>query len=211
MEPSSQSGPQREQSAPQLQPLPATPQPKAEGARVNISPSQAPDARPRSTARRAILFGALFIGAIAIGAFGSGLVKMPGTNQLSVPVAATTQTQSGPIDEQDKVRGIGVRIQNLTPDLAKSLGSSRIEGVAVLTVFPKSPANGAGIRADDIIIAADGVPLRQVGELASKIQLTTVGQQIALTFERNGTAQTAMVRVELRNRCQTPGSPVCSW
>jgi len=170
----------------------------------------APVARPPSPARRAILLSALLIGALAVGAFGSGLVKIPGANPLSGPVVSTTQTQSGPINEQDKVHWIGVRIQNLTPDFAKSLGSSRIEGVVVQTVRPKSPAEEAGIRADDIIIAVDGVPLRQTDDLVSKVLLTTVGEQIAVTFERGGTVQATTVRVGLANRCTQAGSPVCS-
>lgn len=174
------------------------------------SPAPKPAARPVSPTRRAIMFGVLLIGVVAIGAFASGLVKIPGANKAG-PTMTASQTVSGPVDEQNKVHWIGIQIQNITPDIAKSLGSSRTEGVTIRDVRPNSPADKAGFRPDDILTAVDGIPLRQVGELKNKIQLTTVGDTISVTFERHGATETATVRVGLANRCTQPGSPVCSY
>jgi hypothetical protein len=210
MGPSSQSGPQPMQSGPQPERLPPKPQTAPQIIGGGGSGGGAPRPRRASSARGAIAIGALLIAALAIGAFGSGLVKIPGANTASIPVVSASQTESAPINEEDKVHWIGIQIQNVAPDLAKSVGSSRTEGVVVRTVRSNSPAEEAGIRPDDVLIAADGVPIRQVGDLTAKIRLTAVGDQIALTLERSGTIQGATVRVTLRNRCQTPGSTLCS-
>jgi len=209
MEPLPQPGPQPIQAEPQPQHSPIEPQskePKADRSRALSLATSAP-----SPGRRAILFGALLIGTVVIGAFSSGLLKIPGADQMSAPTAVQTQTKPVSVDETNKVHWIGVQIQDLTPVLAKSLGSSRAEGVAIRTVRPNSPADQAGMRADDIIIAMDDVPLGHSAQIASKIQLTTVGDAISVTFERGGTMQTTMVRVGLANRCTQPGNPVCSY
>jgi hypothetical protein len=204
MEPSSQSGPQPE-------PLAAKPQPQPEISEGAARRGPVRGAPPPSSRRNAILFGALLIGAVVIGGFGTGLLKLPATGPATAPVAATSQTQSGPIDEQDKVHWIGVQIQNVTADAAKSIGSNRADGVLVRSVRPGSPANQAGILADDIIIAADGVPLKQTNDLVSKIHFTTAGDQVTLTLERKGAVQSVAVRVALEKRCSQPGNPICSF
>ena len=61
--------------------------------------------------------------------------------------------------------------------------------------LPKSPAEQAGIRKGDLVIAADGVPIRSATQLRNKIGLTPVGERIELAVERNGAAQTIPLRV----------------
>jgi serine protease Do len=68
------------------------------------------------------------------------------------------------------------------------LHTKRNEGAVIAEVVPKSPAEKAGIRKGDLVIAADGAPIRSATQLRNKIGLTPVG-------ERNGSAQTIPVRV----------------
>ncbi len=62
---------------------------------------------------------------------------------------------------------IGVSGSNLTPDEAQSRGLETANGVAVGSVDSGGPAQTAGIRTDDIIVALDGQPVRDMGELTS--------------------------------------------
>ncbi len=80
---------------------------------------------------------------------------------------------------------IGVGIQNMNPELAKNLGMEQAEGALVGTIAKGSPAEAAGVKAGDVIIAMDGKPLRSSDELRNRIGLLTVGTSINLTILRD--------------------------
>ena len=61
---------------------------------------------------------------------------------------------------------IGVAIQDLTPDLARALGTTRIEGALIARVEPGSSAQRAGLRSSDLIVAVNGVPIHNAADLA---------------------------------------------
>lgn len=94
---------------------------------------------------------------------------------------------------------IGISTQDLTPKLAATFHTRRTAGAVIDEVVPKSPAEQAGIRKGDLVIAANGAPIRSASQLRNKIGLTAVGDRIELAVERNGTAQTIPVRVEAPN------------
>jgi Do/DeqQ family serine protease len=90
---------------------------------------------------------------------------------------------------------IGVAIQDLTPDLARALGTERTGGAVVARVEPGSPAQRAGLKPSDLIIAVDGVPLGNASELRNRVGMSQVGATVALTIVRNGTESTLQVRI----------------
>ena len=51
---------------------------------------------------------------------------------------------------------LGAKLQNVTPDIAESLGLKRPAGALVATVMEKSPAARAGLKTGDLIVAIDG-------------------------------------------------------
>jgi len=51
---------------------------------------------------------------------------------------------------------LGAKLQNVTPDIAESLGLKRPVGALVATVTEKSPAARAGLKTGDLIVAVDG-------------------------------------------------------
>ncbi|MBX7200727.1 MAG: DegQ family serine endoprotease [Rhodospirillaceae bacterium] len=80
---------------------------------------------------------------------------------------------------------IGVGIQDLNPELAKNLGMEQTEGALVGSIAKGSPAEAAGVKAGDVVVAMDGRPVRSSGELRNRIGLLTVGTSINLTIVRD--------------------------
>jgi len=91
---------------------------------------------------------------------------------------------------------IGVAIQDLTPDLARALGTTRTEGALIARVAPDSPAQRAGLRSSDLIVAINGVPIHSAAELRNRVGLAPVGGKMALTVDRGGAEHSVSVRIE---------------
>ena len=81
---------------------------------------------------------------------------------------------------------IGVQIQDLTPDLAEALGTSRKRGAVVAQVLPGTPAEAAGIQRGDVIVEMNGAPVIGSADLRNKVGLLRVGDAVRLTIERDG-------------------------
>jgi serine protease Do len=85
------------------------------------------------------------------------------------------------------VRGwLGVIVQTVTPDLAKSFGLEQKEGALVADIDLKGPAAKAGIKKGDIIIAFNGTPIREMDQLPLLVAQTPVGSKGELTIIRDG-------------------------
>ena len=115
---------------------------------------------------------------------------------FAVPINMAHSVMQQIIQHGDVRRGrIGISSQDLTPDLAEAFHTKRTAGAVIAEVAPKSPADQAGIRKGDVVIAANGVPIRSATQLRNKIGLTPVGDRIELEVERSGMPQTIPVRV----------------
>jgi serine protease Do len=82
---------------------------------------------------------------------------------------------------------IGVYPTNLTPVLAEGLGLSRNSGVLIEDVVPASAADKAGIKIDDIVLSADGKPMRDTKQFALIMFRKRPGETVHLSL-LNGTA-----------------------
>ncbi len=90
---------------------------------------------------------------------------------------------------------LGVGIQEVTSDLAKSFGLEKVRGVLVNSVDPDGPAERAGIRAGDIITAVNGVPVNDTNSLRNHIAGTAPGTEVTLTILRDGREQQVHARL----------------
>jgi serine protease Do len=64
---------------------------------------------------------------------------------------------------------LGIAIDNLTPELARSIGSKRRSGVVVLSVQPGSIADDAGLLVRDVIVSVDGQEITSVKEFINSV------------------------------------------
>jgi len=81
---------------------------------------------------------------------------------------------------------LGIEMEELTPALAKKLRVSLQEGVVITNVQPGSPAEKAGLRARDVVVALNGRPMRTASEMRARLGLTPVGEEIDLQVHRGG-------------------------
>jgi serine protease Do len=81
---------------------------------------------------------------------------------------------------------LGVSIQNVDENSAKALGLGEARGALVSAVTAGDPAEKAGIRAGDVIVAVDGVSVDDAGDLTRKIGDLLPGVKITLSVWREG-------------------------
>lgn len=95
--------------------------------------------------------------------------------------------------------GIGIEADNITPEIAQTLGLGEQRGVLIIAVVPGGPADRAGLRGTevtsngqvaaigDIIIAADGQEIRDDTDLRAFLSSKNAGDNVRLTIIREGT------------------------
>jgi len=81
---------------------------------------------------------------------------------------------------------LGVTIQGVNKELAESFGLKKIQGALVSAVEPKSPADKAGIKTGDIILAVDGREIDSSIDLPRIIGESKPGTQVKLKIWRQG-------------------------
>ena len=90
---------------------------------------------------------------------------------------------------------LGVGIQEVTSDLAKSLGLPEVHGVLVNSVDPGGPAASAGIHTGDVITAVNGARVDNTNALRNRIAGTPPGTETTLTILRDGREQQVRARL----------------
>lgn len=88
---------------------------------------------------------------------------------------------------------LGVTIQGISYDLAKSFGLAYSHGALISQVLPSSAADKAGLKAGDIVLKVNGRDVKNSGDLPVLVGMTQPGQEITLTFWREGKEMTTQV------------------
>jgi serine protease Do len=81
---------------------------------------------------------------------------------------------------------LGVNIQEVTPDLAKTFGMSEPRGALVSDVVADSPADKAGIKKGDVIVEFDGKTVKTSRELPRLVAGTPAGRDVTMKVMRDG-------------------------
>ena len=97
-----------------------------------------------------------------------------------------------PVIEQLKEHGkvergwLGVQIQTVTPEIAKSLGLPKAEGALVADVTPDAPAAKVGIKQGDVILSYDSHDISKLRDLPLAVAETPVGKKEQVKLWRDG-------------------------
>ncbi len=133
----------------------------------------------------------------------SAIVTKSGGNMgigFAIPINLARKVMNDIIEKGMVVRGwLGVYIQNITPDIAKAMKLRKTNGVIVSKVQEGSPAEKAGMKAEDIIVKFDGKKIKNNTELSTMVAGTSPGSKVEVEVLRDGKMKTLTVKLEELN------------
>jgi serine protease Do len=96
---------------------------------------------------------------------------------------------------------LGVRIQDVTDDVAEAMGLDKAAG-ALITDVPEGPAKEAGLLAGDVIVTFDGVDVDDTRALVRQVGNTMIGKAVRVVVFREGGTQTVLVTLGRREEAE---------
>ena len=90
---------------------------------------------------------------------------------------------------------LGIRVANLTPQLAQELGTQGDQGVVVVAVNPDGPAASAGVRRNDVILEVNRQPVNKVEQVVGIVSKLKAGQIAVLRVLRGQQAAYVPVKI----------------
>lgn len=116
---------------------------------------------------------------------------------FAIPVNLAERVANQLIERGEVVRGyLGIVIQPLTPDLAKSFDLENERGVLIAQIMDKSPAARAGLKVGDIIVSYQGRPVSDVGDFRNQVALAQPGSKVNFVIFRDGKSRNITVSIE---------------
>ncbi len=124
----------------------------------------------------------------------------PSGGSIGIGFAVPAKTAVAVIDQLrsfgETRRGwLGVRIQQVTDDIAESLNVKPTRGALVAGIDDKGPAKPAGIEPGDVIVKFDGRDIKEMRDLPRIVADTPVGKDVEVTIIRKGKEETKTVRL----------------
>jgi serine protease Do len=122
----------------------------------------------------------------------------PSGGSIGIGFAVPSNTVVGIVNQLQQYKEVrrgwlGVRIQQVTDEIADSLGIKPARGALVAGVDDKGPAKPAGIEAGDVIISFDGKTIREMKDLPRAVADTPVGKSVDVVLIRKGKQETHKV------------------
>jgi len=109
---------------------------------------------------------------------------------FAIPSDMATGVMDSIIKQGKVIRGwLGVSIQDLSPDLAKSFNIKEQAGALVSGIMDDSPADKAGLKRGDLIIELDGKTVADSTSLRNMVSALSPGTKIEIKIIRNGNQQ----------------------
>ena len=118
---------------------------------------------------------------------------------FAIPVSIVRQVMDQIITTGAVTRGwVGIEVQDITPEIAESFGLKSTEGALIAGVLRSGPADRAGIRPGDALIAVNGKPVQDSSTLLGLIAELSPGQAATLNLIRKNSEMQVTVKVEKR-------------
>jgi serine protease Do len=115
---------------------------------------------------------------------------------FAIPINTAKNLLPDLVSKGKVTRGyLGINIQNITDDLAKSLQLKDTSGALVSEVVQGSPAAKAGVKRGDVVVNFNTQQIKGSHELSSSVAGTAVGKQVPLKVIRDGKELTLRVIV----------------
>ena len=119
---------------------------------------------------------------------------------FAVPISLAKQLLPQ-LEKGNKIaRGyLGVTVGDLTPELARGFGLGEgVKGAVVQDVIANAPASKAGVKAGDVVVAVNGKPVEDRGQLTRAVAAVAPGGKATLSILRKGKKQDVVVTVGTR-------------
>jgi serine protease DegQ len=118
---------------------------------------------------------------------------------FAIPVSIVRQVMEQIIAHGAVTRGwVGIEVQEITQEIAESFSLKSTEGALIAGVLRGGPADRAGIRPGDILVAVGGKPVLDSSSLLNLIAALPPGKVAQLGLIRDQTETQLMVTVEKR-------------
>ena len=102
---------------------------------------------------------------------------------------------------------LGVRIQDVTPDVAEAMGLKDPKG-ALVTDVPDGPAKDGGVLSGDVIVGFEGTAISDTRDLVRRVADADVGKAVRLEVLREGKTQTLLVTLGRREEAEATETAV---
>ncbi|MBR1222257.1 DegQ family serine endoprotease [Bradyrhizobium sp. U87765 SZCCT0131] len=122
----------------------------------------------------------------------------PSGGSIGIGFAVPSKTVAGVVEQLRQFgetrRGwLGVRIQQVTDEIADSLNIKPARGALIAGVEDKGPAKPAGIEPGDVIVKFDGKDIKEMKDLPRAVADTAVGKSVDVIVIRKGKEETRQV------------------
>jgi serine protease Do len=146
-------------------------------------------------------------------------ILSPNGGSIGIGFSMASNVVSKVVDQLQKYgetrRGwLGVRIQDVTPDVAEAMGLKSAKG-ALVTDVPEGPAMDAGMKSGDVIVSYDGIDIADTRDLVRRVGDSEVGAVARLVVFRDGRTETLTVTLGRREEAEgavpakaTPDAPI---
>ncbi|WP_373635302.1 Do family serine endopeptidase [Yoonia sp. SS1-5] len=105
---------------------------------------------------------------------------------------------------------LGVRIQDVTPDMVDAIEGLDLARGALVTDVPAGPAEDAGMLSGDVILNFDGVEIEDTRELVRIVGNSPVGKEVPVEVLRDGTMEPLTVVLGRRETSEAVAFPASS-
>ena len=126
------------------------------------------------------------------------LIISPSGGSIGIGFAVPSKTVVGVVNQLRQFgelrRGwLGVRIQQVTDEIAESLNIKPARGALIAGVEDKGPAKPAGIEPGDVVVKFDGKDIKEPKDLSRVVADTAVGKEVEVVIIRKSAEETKKV------------------